>query len=379
MAVSTFMAYALGALGPFMTDDLDLSRTAFGSLTTMLFAVGAALSPVAGPLVDHFGGRRSLLVLFATGAAGTLVTAGAPNFTALLAGVAVTGLSVAMGNPATNQLLAVHVPVRRRGTLTGIKQSGVQAGAFLAGAGLPGLAEAVGWRPALASSTLLAALGAAGAVVSVPRRRPSGIPEPPRRRDPSRARLDPAVNRLAVYALLMGLGVGATGAYLPLYAVEELGFSRAVAGLPAGLIGLIGIVARVGWGRRQDRSTTPVARSLTTLAAGSVTAGGLLWAAGTTGVALLWAGAIVFGATATAWNALGMLAIVRDVDVSLAGRASGRVLAGFYAGFVAGPISFGAAVDAVGGYAAGWAGITAAFVAAAVVAARWHRSPLPAA
>jgi len=41
-----------------------------------------------------------------------------------------------------------------------------------------------------------------------------------------RRRLDRAVNRLAVYALLMGFGVGAVGAYLPLYAVEELGFSR---------------------------------------------------------------------------------------------------------------------------------------------------------
>src|SRR5207253_8308033 len=103
-----------------------------------------------------------------------------------------------------------------------------------------------------------------------------------------RRRLDPAVNRLAVYALLMGFGVGAVGAYLPLYAVEELGFSRETAGLTAALIGLVGIVARVGWGRRQDRSTKPVIRSLGTLAIGSVVASGALWAGASLGSGPLW-------------------------------------------------------------------------------------------
>src|SRR5207247_6074425 len=113
-----------------------------------------------------------------------------------------------------------------------------------------------------------------------------------------RRRLDRAVNRLTVYALLMGFGVGAVGAYLPLYAVEELGLTRATAGLAAALMGLVGIVARIGWGRRQDRTTTPVLRSLGTLAAGSVLASGLLWAGAWLGSGLLWAGAALFGATA---------------------------------------------------------------------------------
>src|SRR5207302_7523744 len=64
----------------------------------------------------------------------------------------------------------------RHGIVTGVKQSGVQIGAFLAGLVLPGVAGAVGWRPALGGCALL---GAAGLVLTwcyVPS--PSGEDEP---------------------------------------------------------------------------------------------------------------------------------------------------------------------------------------------------------
>ena len=80
-------------------------------------------------------------------------------------------------------------------------------------------------------------------------------------------------------------------------------------------------------------------------------------AAPSLGSGFLWAGAALFGATAVAWNALGMLSIVRDVEVTVAGRASARVLLGFYLGFLVGPVSFGWAVDHVG-YSAGWIAVS---------------------
>jgi predicted MFS family arabinose efflux permease len=378
MVVSTFLGYAFGALGPFIIDDLGLSRTAFGALTTVMYFVGSALSPVIGPLVDRFGGRRSLLALFAVGSAGTLTAAASPGYGGLVAGAALAGVAVALGNIATNQLIARHVEPTRQGILTGVKQSGVQAGAFVAGAALPALAEAWGWRWALAGSALIAAAGVAGTLLTVPHH--SGRFELPHHPgDAGSGPLGPAVNRLTAYSTLMGLGVGAAAAYLPLYAVEELGTGRRAAGLAAGLMGLVGVVARVSWGRRHDLTATPVTRTLLFLAAGSVVAAGLVWAAQAAGVALLWAGAAALGATAVAWNALGMLSIVRDVDASRAGRASGRVLLGFFAGYLAGPVSFGAVVDATDRYALGWAGVTAAFLAATMVAWRWRLGPAGAA
>jgi MFS family permease len=373
MAVCTFLPYALGALGPFVTDDLGITRTALGSLTTVMYAVGGALSPVAGPLVDRFGGRRSLALAFVTGALGVAVAAAAGRYYGgLMAGSAVFGISIAFGNPATNQLAARSVRAGRHGLVTGVKQSGVQVGAFLAGLVLPAVAEAAGWRPALGGC---AVLGVAGLVLTA-RYVPSpsaGMGRAGREAAPSPPpTLDRAVDRLAVYALLMGFGVGAVSAHLPLYAVEELDFSRGTAGLTAALMGFVGILARVGWGGLQDRTTMPVIRSLAMVAAGSVVACGALWGAASLGPGLLWAGAALFGATAVAWNALGMLSIVRDVEVSLAGRASGRVLLGFYIGFLLGPVTFGWTVDHVG-YGPGWAAVTAGFALATVLSERWHR------
>lgn len=409
MAVSLLPSYALGALGPFLTADLEISRTALGSLTTVLFAVGAALSPVAGPLVDRLGGRFLLAVLFAVGAVSTVAAAAAPNYPTLLAAVALAGVGVALGNPSTNQLVAVHVAPLRQGLAVGVKQSGVQVGAFLAGAALPAIAATLGWRAALLTGATLAVAGLLATALTVPpppRSAAAGPPAvppapaaaaprppPPRsaaaspppaspapvaavaaappRRGAGRVPLPASVGWLGVYALLMGIGVGAVGAYLPLYVVERLGLGAGVGGLAAGLIGLVGIVARVLWGRRADASATSVPVALAWLAAGAVLAMALLWGSAVLGVWALWAGAAAFGATAVAWNAVGMLAVVRDVAPGVSGRASGRVLLGFYAGFVASPVGFGWTVDRTRAYTLGWALVTAAFALAALLALRW--------
>jgi MFS family permease len=377
MAVCTFLPYALGALGPFITDDLGITRTALGSLTTVTYIVGGALSPLAGPMVDRFGGRRSLTVTFISGAVAMAIVAGfGGHYGGLVAGSAVFGISVAFGNPATNQLAARSVRAGQHGIVTGIKQSGVQVGAFLAGFVLPRVAETTGWRPALGGG---AALGVAGLVLTrryVPRPSKEGSPVPPQEAadgglpDGRRPQPGPGIDQLTVYALLMGFGVGAVSAYLPLYAVEELGLSRGTAGLTAALTGFVGIAARIGWGRRQDHTTAPVMRSLGTIAMGSVAASAAMGAAPSLGPGFLWAGAALFGATAVAWNALGMLSIVRDVEVSVAGRASARVLLGFYIGLLVGPVSFGWAVDHVG-YTAGWIAVSAGFALAALLTLCW--------
>jgi nitrate/nitrite transporter NarK len=69
MGVSTFIAFALGSLAPFLRVEFGLSRTQIGALTTTLFAVGSSASPLAGRAVDSLGGRRTLHLLFAAGAA----------------------------------------------------------------------------------------------------------------------------------------------------------------------------------------------------------------------------------------------------------------------------------------------------------------------
>ena len=79
MTVSTFMMAALGALGPLIRDDLDISRSSLGAFTTVMFAIGALLSPVAGRVVDDIGGRRLLVALFMLAGACFAAAAVAPG------------------------------------------------------------------------------------------------------------------------------------------------------------------------------------------------------------------------------------------------------------------------------------------------------------
>jgi hypothetical protein len=79
------------------------------------------------------------------------------------------------------------------------------------------------------------------------------------------------------------------------------------------------------------------------------------------------------GATAAAWNSVGMLAIVREMGVQGTSRASGHVLTGFYIGLLAMPPAFGALADATGTYDASW-GLTLLSVAAALgITLAWQR------
>lgn len=368
MAASTFLTIVFAALAPFLTRDLGLSRTQIGTLTTALYVTGGLLSPVAGPLVDRFSARRLLVVLFALAGASYAAVAAASSYLALLAAALFGGIAVALGNPVTNVLVTAHVPPPRQGVATGFKQSGVQAGIFLGGVALPPMAAAAGWRMAAAAAVALPAVGAAVTIAVVPRsvvRRVVAVVRPP---------LPAGMRWLSAYGFAMGLGISAVSGYLPLYGVERFGLRPALAGWFTSVVGGVGVIARIAWGRAADRRVAPPARSLAVLGVVSVIGGVLLIVADVTTAVFVWVAAVVIGASAAAWNSVGMLAIVRDAPLGVAGRASGVVLLGFYGGYLAGPSAFGAIVDATDDYAPGWLFVVIAFVVATVVALCWTRT-----
>ena len=90
---------------------------------------------------------------------------------------------------------------------------------------------------------------------------------------------------------------------------------------------------------------------------------------------MLLAGAVAFGATATAWNAVGNLILVRELPGSVAGRMAGVLQGGFYAGFATGPACFGALVDLTSSYAAGWSMVIVVMALAAGVLGVAGRRP----
>lgn len=366
MAVSALVQFTFGALAPLLVEDLALSRVQLGMLSTAFFVVGAVVSPTVGHAVDALGGRRILLALFGSSMVIFALMAMAPTFWWLLAGAGVAGSVMAAGNPVTNTLVVAHVSPGRRGTIMGVKQSGVWVGAVLAGVALPPIGAAFGWRWAIASTSLLAATGLLLTF---------GVPRDARPRVPMRWRStgrDDAIRWLVPYAFFMGAGGAAVTAYAALYGVEQLGMSRVAGGWALSVIGLSSVVARIWWARATERMTrvdTPLA-----LVAGlAVIAQIALLLSAWGGAALFWGAMVLLGASAVAWNAVAMVAVIRTAAPESAGRASGAVLTGFYVGLVVSPVLFGLIVDVTSSYEAGWALAAGLFLAALLVARHANR------
>ena len=370
MGTSTFAGYAFGVLGPSLVDEFDISRSQLGLLTAVFFLVGGPLSLVAGPATDRFGARRVMLIAFAIAAATLVAMALAPGYPAMLVAASLAGLALATGNPVTNKLVAVHLPSGTRGLVMGGKQAGVQVGAFMAGALLAPLAAQFGWRAALGWVALVPIAALVAAVVVVPSDSTSAA-EPNEPDAPSS--LPSGVRWLAVYAFLMGSGVAAVNAYLPLYLVESAGASQELAGVVVATIGLVGIFSRLVWGWASERMPT-FSLPLLMLGGGSVVAIGLIVAIEQFGLWVAWPAAILFGATAVTWNAVGNLAVITESGTVLAGRATGLLTFGFYMGFVGSPVLFGLLVDATGSYTLAWSLVGLGFAATVLVIMGWRRS-----
>ncbi|MFJ7958962.1 MFS transporter [Streptomyces sp. NPDC096319] len=375
MAFSMMQLFLLGALGPRLVDRLGLSATELGLTTTVGFGTAALLSPVGGRIVDRAGPRRSLVALLVLSAVALGLVCAAPGAGLLLVAVALGGVPQALANPATNKAILAAVPAARRGAVTGTKQSGVQLGAFAAGLPLATVAGLVGWRGAVGAAAGAALLAAVWAWRSLPadpvvdRRtgRPATGPERSGAADSVAGASGGPVAWLAGFSLFLGAGIASVNTYLVLFGVQRLGMGPAVAGALIAVLGVAGIVGRIGW----SRAAVPGRAEWLPggLAAGAVGAAALL-AAAPYAPPLVWAAAVAVGVCAVSGNAVSMVLVLQRSAPGRAGRDSARVAAGFFAGFAVGPPLFGRLAES-GRHEVGWGLVAAEFAVAAAVAVTW--------
>ncbi|MFJ2563240.1 MFS transporter [Streptomyces sp. NPDC088770] len=361
MAFSMMQLFLLGALGPRLVAELDVSPAALGLTTTVGFSTAAVLSPVGGRVVDRVGPRRCLVTLLAVTAVALALIGSAPGAGFLLAAVALGGLPQALANPATNKAILAAVPPARRGSVTGMKQSGVQLGAFAAGLPLAALAGFTGWRGAVWTAAGTAVIAAVWAAQALP-------PDPPAKSTPAVWVPRGMIAWLSVFSLLLGCGIASVNTYLALYGTERLGLGPTAAGALVAVLGVAGIAGRVGWSKVAGRpGQAPWLPGF--LAAGAVAAA-LLLAGSSSFRPLVWAAAVVVGVFAVAANAVSMVLVMQRAAPGRAGQDSALVSAGFFAGFTLGPPLFGVLAES-GRYGGGWLLVAAEFAAAGTVALLW--------
>ncbi len=380
-----FVLVATMVLGPFpimapavvavdLIGDLGITTGAFSVALTANTVVAALFAPLSGRITDRIGPKVSTVLTIGTASVGLFGMAFAPDLWWLMASAAFSGLGQGWCNPATNKLIAERVPEGRRGTITGLKQSGVMFGTFLSGATLPTLATLFGWRWATGVYgvvSLVCALGIAlwlrpdthtdsepafaydapsGAVFSVAPLAPRVV-----RMTDSERRF---IITIAWFSLLMGSVVGGVGRFQILFAEESLGWSNFWAGAASALAGVTAGVSRIWWARLTERRVHP-ASALAIQSAFTVVAMVLLLGATTFHGSLMWVMSVLAGFTMMSWNAVAMLAIITGVPVALAGRASGIVMLGFMSGLSIGGLATGFIAEWAGGFDLVWWGFAA--------------------
>ena len=362
MATAVMPAYTIGVLAPQLLVALPLGPAVIGLLVAVSYGSAALLSPAVGGVVDRLGERRLMLVQPLLAASALIIVAVAANHAMLLLAMVVSGLGLAIANPAGNRLIHRAAAPSRAGVIVGVKQSGVPLGWLIVGSQLPLLVPVLGWRPATVSLLLFPFIG----VLLAWR-----LPRTPRS-SRSVARVPGGLGGLErwllVYALLLGTGSSGVVAYLPLTAVELSGLSPGAAGFVGGVVGASAVAARLAWGwasRRLERLDL----AMVGIAALSIVASGTVLLSSRTAAAV-WVAALLFGASAVSVMAVLTVHLLRVSEPAAIGRASGWISLAYFGGFIPGPLLFGALVTWSGAYRLPWIVSAALFTIAALIALR---------
>lgn len=348
MGMPMMVFYGIGVLGPQLIRDLGLSQSELAWLTTSSFGVAALVSPWAGEAVQHLGMKKGLMGLFLLVGISFFLMAVLPGFLGLVLAMLLCGLAQSLANPATNMAIAKLVPAGRKPTMVGIKQSGVQISALVAGLVLPFFALWIGWRGALAIWVPLAL----GMLLLVRRRIPAADTAATGLRLSNLTRPNTLLALLMVIQLCAGLTLSAYITFFGVYA-HELGISARMTGTMVSVFGVMGIISRIGLtplgSRLRDESQ--LLAVLFILASLAVYVSSL---ATPSQHFPLWLGIVGLGLTAVATNAIAMSMLMRDERFGKVAPSAGMLSVGFFGGFALGPPLFGLLLSSPQGFGVAW-------------------------
>ncbi len=366
LSAQTLTAMAMIApsvLAPVAAGDLGLAPQAIGLFVSIAYFAAMLSGLVSGPLVARFGALaacQAAVALVGLGLAlGRLAVAPVVPVAAAL-----IGCGYGLVTPASSHVLARRTPPRMMALVFSIKQTGVPLGGAVAGAAVPTLVLALGWKDTL---VVLAAVCIGVAVALRLARRPLAEGPPTKVGGMGSLRgvftgldgpirlvlLHRALRELALTSLVYAAVQLAFVTYFVSYLNLALGYSLVVAGLVYAFAHGAGVVARIAWGAITDLWLAP--RAMLALLGAMSAACGALTAAFSAAwpLAAVVAVAVLFGASAVGWNGVYLAEVARRAPPGQVGTATGGAQFFTFAGAFTGPLLFAAAVSATDSYA--WA------------------------
>lgn len=147
--LSHFFQLIIAPLFPLIKDELGVSYAALGFVVALFYTLSALFQPVAGFVVDRFGGRAVLVGGVVCLTLGTALAGSASSYGVLVMGAALAGLGNSVFHPADFSILNTRIGAERLGhaySAHGIAGSLGYASAPIFSGGLGAL---IGWHNAL--------------------------------------------------------------------------------------------------------------------------------------------------------------------------------------------------------------------------------------
>jgi MFS family permease len=360
--IFTSLAVATPAvLAPALAPDLGITPQWIGVFIGLVYTGAMLGSLAAGGFIAQWGSIRlsQICVLLCT--VGIALVGLLPGSAAalLVAAAFLLGLGYGPITPASSAVLIRTTPPARMALMFSIKQTGVPAGAALAGAVMPGVALLFGWRSALVG---LAVVGLLVIAAAEPTRRALDTARTAGQSFSLKALLGPLRTVLAARELralsLMGFAFASVqvclSSFLVIFLFDTLGWSLVSAGLALTCATISAVVARILWGMVSDRWLGP-GRVLALIGVIATLCGVLLASAGpgwpTWTILVV---AALYGASAIGWNGVMLAELARLAPPGSAGAVTGA--SGFvtFGGVMAGPPVFAGLAAASGSYRTGF-------------------------
>ncbi|RBQ17628.1 MFS transporter [Spongiactinospora rosea] len=148
----------LGVALPYMTEELNLSKTGAGVLLGAFFWTYALTLLPSGWLVDRIGPRRMMVIAVAGWSVVTMLIGAASGFLVLLLLRLLLGAAESPSYPSSTKIVARWFPSKERAMAASIFDSGGRAGTALALPVITVVIAVVGWRGSFVAAGLLGLL-----------------------------------------------------------------------------------------------------------------------------------------------------------------------------------------------------------------------------
>ncbi len=257
LTTSSMAVFTVAVLAPEAAPDLGLDPKLIGPYTSVVYFFAAIVGAMTGGLIARFGAIRVCQSTMVAAAAGMLLLAAGHPLAALLS-ACVLGFNYGPFNPASAHILSGLTSARWQPFVFSLKQTGVPLGGALAGAVVPLLVIAFGWRGA---ALAVGVIGVVMAVLLQPLRRrfdkgsgPVSITALINVWAPVRlVIINPVLRRYTLAAFAYAGCQVSSGVFMVVYLTESHGLTLTLAGLILTCMQIGGFAGRLAWGAISER------------------------------------------------------------------------------------------------------------------------------